>query len=390
MNNNSVYILNINRTPIGSILGNLKDHTAADLAVLCINSLFDKELINLKKEIDTVIIGNVISSGLGLNLANEIALKSNLNINNVNTVINRACASGMDAIIMAYNLIKYENKDIIIAGGTESMSNAPYLNKHIRKNNKYGNIELLDSIISDGLSEPIDKQLMGKVADDYCINNNITITEQTEYAINSYEKSINNNNNNEIIDIKINNNIINTDEEKFKLNKDKIKNLKPIFNKNGSITAGNASKLSDGASIAILISEKKMLEIKNKYNINPLCKIIDTNIIGGDIASFVEAPSHSISNILIKNNLNIDTIDLFEINEAFSCVPIICSKNLNIDYNKININGGAVSLGHPLGCSGCRILCTLIHNLINKNKKTGIASICVGSGGASSILLEII
>lgn len=387
--NNNVYVLDAKRTPIGCIMGKLQDYTAIDLAAFCVKELFNGELNNIKKDVEMLLIGNVLSSGLGLNMAQCIAQKSDLSENVVPFTLNRACGSGMDTIIMAYNLIKYENKDVIIAGGTESMSNAPFINKHIRKPRKYGNLELLDTILVDGLVDQTSNKLMGEIADNYCIQNNISLEEQNNYTIKSYNRAINRESKNEIISI-INKKkeVICTDEEPNNFNEEKLSKLKPIFNSDGTITAGNASKLADGASVLLLVSEKKMIQIKKLYNINPLCKIINTDIMSGNVNNFVEAPYKSISNILNKSNLTIEDIDLFEINEAFSCVPLICNKKLNIDFDKINIRGGAVSLGHPLGCSGSKIVATLLHNLKNLNKKFGCASICVGSGGASSIILE--
>jgi len=381
INDDDVYILDSIRTPIGFLLGKLSQYSAIELGEKCASYLCKK--YDLYDDLDLLIVGNVISAGLGLNMSKSIIIKSNINENTVSYVLNRACGSGLDIIINGYDLIKLKKYQKIMTIGTESMSNVPYSNKYIRKNNKYGNIEIDDLIENEGLTDYISKKTMLEIANEYCNNNNISKKEQNDYAIRSYNKSLNNTNEKEILEINNNNN----DECPQKFDELKLLNLKPIIN-NGSITAGNCSKIADGSTGLILVSGielKKMLKI---YKINHVAKIIDTNIISGNVLNFVESPVKSIKNILKKNNLQINDIDLFEINEAFACVPIICQKNLDINIEKINISGGGISLGHPLANSGSKIVSTLFHNLYKYNKKYGCASICVGTGGASTILIE--
>jgi acetyl-CoA C-acetyltransferase len=383
-----VYIINYKRTPIGSFLSKLSNISAEKLA-----SLLIKDLCNniVKKDINRIYIGNVLSSGIGQNIARQIGINNEINCPSI--TINRVCSSGMQSIIEGYKSILCGESELVLVGGTESMSNTPYLLNKIRKGSKFGNSELIDSMLLDGLTDPFSKKHMGELTEDLIYNNQITRKELDNYSILSYKNSRNALKEkqfyNEIINIKIENKKENIymyeDEEINKISDlNKLRNLKPIFKKDGKITAGNASKLSDGACLLLLASKNYI----KKNNIKAIAKIIDYDLSVGNSEDFSIIPINSIKNLLNKQSLTIDDISYFEINEAFANIPILANKKLGISYNKLNIFGGAIAMGHPLGCSGSRIVATLLTILKNKNGKKGIASICNGGGGATSLLIE--
>ena len=384
-----VFIVKYKRTPIGGFLSSLSTLKAKNLGHEVINNLindFDKNLI------EQAYIGNVLSSGTGPNIGRQILFDCGINVPCI--TVNRVCSSGMVALIESYKTIKLGEKKCIIAGGVESMSNTPYLQNNVRIGNKYGNLELVDSLLNDGLTDAFSKKHMGEIAEDLCFKNSISREEQDNYAKQSYIKSryaVNNNLfNDEIICINITGKkdvIIKDDEEINKVEDlNKLYSLKEAFKKDGTITAGNASKLSDGACFFILASEKFIIE----HKIKPIAEIIDYDMTCGDPSDFPLIPIDSINNLLNKKSMKVNDINFFEINEAFAIVPIMCHRKLNIPYEKINIYGGAISMGHPLGCSGARIVATLLTILKNNNGKRGCASICNGGGGASSLIIEML
>jgi acetyl-CoA C-acetyltransferase len=381
---NNIYIIEAKRTPIGSFLSNLSSLTSIDLLNQCVKDMF----INVNKsDIDEIYIGNVLSAGLGQNIAGNLG--NIINKRSIAMTINRVCGSGMMSIINGIKSINQFDANCVLVGGVESMSNSPYLLKNNRLGKKYGNIELIDSILLDGLTDYLTNKHMGELTEELNKKFDISREDQDNYAKMSYNNSRNAIKNNkfqkEICKINIKNNIIQDDEEINKINDlTKLNNLNPVFNTNGTITAGNASKLGDGASLLILASEKYIKE----HNIIPLAKIIGYNYYSDDPKLFPIAPIQSVKNLCKKYSFNINNIDLFEINEAFAICPIMFHKELDIPYEKINIYGGAISMGHPLGCSGTRIVTTLVNMLINENKKIGCASICNGGGGATSLLIE--
>lgn len=387
---NDVYILGYNRTPIGSYLGNLKSLSAIKLGEIASKGLLDK--LNLEPEnIDLVYYGNVLSCGLGQNIARQISY--NIGINSPSITINRVCSSGMETIRQGFNSIKLGEANCVLVGGCESMSNSPYINDNIKSGYKMGNFEIKDSMINDGLIDSFSKKHMGEIADNVCNKYNISRNEIDEYSKNSYLKSRNANKNNlfsdEIQEITIvekkKEYLISEDEEINKIEDlNKLYKLKPVFKKDGVITVGNASKLSDGASSMILVSKYFL----DKYKLNPIAKIVSFDTCVLEPNYFPISPIESIKRLLKKNNINKNNIDLYEINEAFACVPILVSKELSINFDKINKYGGSISLGHPLGCSGSRIVGTLLNVLKKDNKTMGCASICNGGGGATSIIIE--
>jgi len=389
---NEVVIVSAVRTPLGCFMGSLSNLSAVDLGIQAVEGALRE--INLDKSfIDELIIGHVLQAGCGQAPARQIAVGAGLRSHIPCFSVNKVCSSGLKAVDLAFQSIALGKNEIVIAGGVESMSNSPhYLN--LRKATKFGNSTSIDGMMNDGLKDVYSENSMGVLADNCASDYSISRESQDEYAINSYMKSIKSTDNNyfsdEIIPIiykdkRGNEIVIDKDEQISKVNFDKIPKLSPAFVKNGSVTAANSSPISDGASILVLMSSKKA----NEMNLNPLAKIIDFHDAAIEPSKFTIAPSKAIKELVLKTDSNLEDIDLFEINEAFSMVPIVNTNILNINDKKVNINGGAVSLGHPLGCSGARILTTLIHNLHRLKKKKGIAAICNGGGGASSVQIKI-
>ena len=389
---NKVVIVSAVRTPLGCFMGSLSNLSAVDLGIIALEGALSK--VNLDKNlIDELVVGHVLQSGCGQAPAKQIAIGAKLKPETPCSSVNKVCSSGLKSVNLAAQSIQLGINDIVVAGGVESMSNSPhYLN--LRKANKYGNSSTIDGLMIDGLTDVYSNESMGVLADNCSTKYSISRESQDNYAISSYNRSINSSKNslfkNEIIpviykDKRGNEVCVDQDEQISKVNFEKIPNLKPAFVKNGSVTAANSSPISDGASMLILMSENKA----NELNINPIAEIIGFNDAATLPNLFTIAPAKSIENLLKTTKESLSNIDLFEINEAFSMVPLVNIEMLSIDPEKVNINGGAVSLGHPLGCSGARILTTLIHSLHQKGMKNGIAAICNGGGGASSIQIKI-
>ena len=389
---NKVVIVSAVRTPLGCFMGSLSDFTAVNLGIFALEGALSKIDLD-RKEIDELIIGHVLQSGCGQAPAKQIAIGAKLKPETPCSSVNKVCSSGLKAVNLAAQSIQLGINEVVVAGGVESMSNAPhYLN--LRKANKYGNSSTIDGLMTDGLTDVYSQESMGVLADNCSKEYGISRESQDNYAVSSYNRSINSSKSglfkNEIIplyykDKKKNEICIEKDEQISKVNFDKIPNLKPAFVQDGSVTAANSSPISDGASMLILMSEKKASEL----NINPIAEIVGYDDSATLPELFTVAPSISVKNLLNKTKEGLSNIDLFEINEAFSMVPLVNINILSIDPKKVNINGGSVSLGHPLGCSGARILTTLIHSLHHNEKKNGIATICNGGGGASSIQIKI-
>ncbi len=386
------YICSYARTPIGAFQGSLSTTSATRLGSIVIKDVIERALIE-SDLVDEVIMGNVLSANLGQAPARQASIGANLPISTECMTINKVCGSGLKSVMLGDQSIKLNYSDIIIAGGMENMSMAPYYITKGRKGMQFGHDTLLDSIIIDGLWDPYNNILMGNCGETLSKENNYSRQAQDGYAIESYNRS-----NfaikeglfkNEISPVEISskkgNKIIDVDEEPLKFNQEKLLSLKSVFQKDGSITAGNASSLSDGAAAVCLASSEKVKDL----NLNPIAKIIAQASFAMDPMYFTKAPIHAIKKVLKKSKLNINDIDLFEINEAFSCVPLVAMEELNISIDKLNINGGAVSLGHPIGASGTRILVTLLNALKEKNMKYGLATLCIGGGEASAVIVEM-
>jgi len=386
------YICAYARTAIGSFKGALSSISATKLGSNVINSVLEKAMIE-PEFIDEVIMGNVLSANLGQAPARQASIGAGLPTSVECMTINKVCGSGLKAVMLADQSIRLNTSDIVIAGGMENMSLAPYYLAKSKKNMPFEHNQLIDSIIHDGLWDPYNNVLMGNCGEILCKENKYSREDQDNYAINSYDRS------NEAISKGIFKNeisvfeietkngieIIDTDEEPLKFKKEKIFALKPAFDKNGTITAANASSLSDGAAAILLASEDKV----KKYKLNPVAKIIAHATFATDPVYFTKAPIYAIEKVLKKAGLNLKDIDLFEINEAFSCVPLVVMDELGISIKKVNIHGGAVSLGHPIGASGTRILVTLLNALKTRNLRYGIASLCIGGGEASAVIVEM-
>lgn len=386
------YICEYARTPIGSFQGGLSNVTAIELGSNVIKAVLDKTSIKIEY-VNEVIMGNVLSANLGQAPARQASIGANLLDSVECMTINKVCGSGLKAVMLADQSIKMCNAQVSVAGGMENMSLAPYYSPQSRKGLMFGHNKLVDSILHDGLWDPYNNVPMGNCGEVLCKENNYTRENQDAYAIESYARA----NNaiakgyfkNEIspVEIKSKNKIyiIDTDEEPLRFKKDRVSSLRPAFGKDGTITAANASSLSDGAAAILLANEDKL----DEYQLKPIAKIVAHASFANEPIYFTKAPIHAIKKVLKLANMQIDDIDLFEINEAFSCVPLVAMDELKIPIDKLNINGGAVSLGHPIGASGARILVTLINALRAKKLQYGIASVCIGGGEASAMLIEM-
>lgn len=388
----NVVIVAAKRTPIGSFGGNLSSFTAPELGAAAIYEVAKSAGIRME-EIDEVVMGNVLSAGIGQAPARQAALKAGLPDTTPATTVNKVCASGMKAIMIAADQIALGHNQIMVAGGMESMSNVPYYLKKQRFGSKLGHTESLDGIITDGLWDIYNDYHMGNAGELCAKECNISREDQDNFAIESYRRAIDAHKQgyfkNELIPIKVKSRkgdvtMVEIDEELEKVNFDKIPLLKPVFDREGTITAANASSINDGAAALLLMSEEKAKELKLK----PLARIISHASAAKAPEWFTTAPADAIPRSLKKAGLNLNDIDLFEINEAFSVVSLINNQLLELDPDKVNIHGGAVSIGHPIGCSGARIIVTLLHALIRSGGKVGCAGICNGGGGASAIVLE--
>jgi len=388
-----VVIVSATRTPMGSFGGALASLTATQLGSIAIKSAIEKAGID-KNIIDEVFMGNVLQANLGQAPAKQAAIFSGLPENIPCTTINKVCASGMKAIILAAQSIKSGDNNIVIAGGMESMSNVPHYLDSVRKGKKLGDLKATDGLVKDGLTDVYNKVHMGICAEKCAIEMNISRKKQDDFAIESYNKSskawIEGKFKEEITPVEINKRgekiLIEEDEEFKNVKLEKIPKLRPVFDKEGTVTAANASTLNDGASALVIMSAEKAKEL----NIKPIAKIISYSDASQEPEWFTTAPAKALPLALKKANLSIADINFFELNEAFSVVGLANINILDIESTKVNVNGGAVSLGHPLGNSGSRIVVTLINVLKQNNAKNGAAAICNGGGGASSIIIESI
>jgi len=388
---NKTVIVSAKRTAVGSFGGILTSFSAPQLGSIAIKSVLEDSKIS-PDSVDEVIMGNVLTAGLGQAPARQAALFSGLSEKTECLTINKMCGSGLKAVMLAHQAIFSEDAEIIIAGGQESMSNAPYLLPNARFGYRLGDGQITDSLIKDGLWDVYNNIHMGSCAEKCAKDFSFTREELDEFAINSYRKALNAQKsgrfNDEIIKItqksKMGETIIDKDEEPAKVKFDKIPTLKPVFDKNGVVTAANASSINDGAAAVLVMSEKKALEL----GFVPLFEIVAQSSAAKAPMEFTTAPADAISKVLKKANLNISDIDLFEINEAFAVVSLAVNKILNLDNSRVNVNGGAVAIGHPIGASGARILVTLIYEMKKRNSKYGLASLCIGGGEASALIIK--
>ncbi|MEQ9265219.1 MAG: acetyl-CoA C-acyltransferase [Balneolaceae bacterium] len=389
----NVVIVEAKRTPIGAFGGSLASFTAPELGAAAILEVIKSSGIS-QDQVQEVIMGNVLTAGIGQAPARQAALKAGLSNLTPSTTVNKVCASGMKAIMIACDQIRLGDADVIVAGGMESMSNVPYYLPKQRYGSKYGHVQTEDGILKDGLWDVYNNYAMGNAAELCAKECNISREEQDEYATLSYKRALASYEEGYFDDELIKMNVkdrrgnvteVTRDEEIDRVKFDKIPTLRPVFEKEGTVTAANASSINDGAAAVLLMSEEKAQEL----GLKPLARIVSHASAAKAPEWFTTAPSDAIPIALAKAGITKDDVDLFEINEAFSVVALANNEILELDPDKVNIRGGAVSIGHPIGCSGARIIVTLIHALKQTNGKLGCAGICNGGGGASALVLEL-
>lgn len=386
-----VYIVSAVRTPIGSFQGNLSSKKATELGAIIIKEAVKRA--NIKPEdVSEVIMGCVLPAGLGQAPARQAAIKAGLPVSVPCMTINKVCGSGLKSVMLAAQAIRTGDADIIVAGGFESMSNVPYYLDKARTGYRMGNGKIIDGMINDGLWDVYNNFHMGNAAELCSRELKISRKEQDDFAVMSYNRAL------EALDkglfkeeiipvdvmLKRERTSISEDEEPKKINTEKGLKLRPAFEDNGTVTAFNASKINDGASALVLISENKMKEL----GLTPLAKVTHQVSYAQQPEWFTTAPAYAIQNVCKKAGITPDEIDLFEINEAFAVQVLSVIKVANLDINKINVNGGAVALGHPIGASGARILTTLIYAMKTRNLERGLATLCIGGGEASALIVE--
>ncbi|MGH7827529.1 MAG: thiolase family protein [Candidatus Binatia bacterium] len=383
-------IISAARTPIGSFHGSLSSVAATRLGSIAISGAL-KQLDLSGDGVDEVIMGNVLSAGLGQAPARQAGLGAGLPKSVGCTTVNKVCGSGLKAVMLASQAIMSGDADVVVAGGMESMSNAPYLLPKARSGYHMGHGEIVDSMIRDGLWDVYNQFHMGEAAELCAETLGISREEQDQFAATSYRRVLDAQRRGdfrrEIVSVRVSerqDGMIDEDEEPKRLALEKLPTLKPAFRNDGKITAANASSISDGAAALVVMSEEKAKAI----GLKPRARIVGYTSFATDPAWFSTAPSPAISALLRKSGREKTDIDLFEINEAFAACSIAVNRELGLDPNKVNVRGGAVALGHPIGASGARILTTLIHALEDLNLNSGIASLCIGGGEAVAMLIE--
>lgn len=387
-----VYIVSMARTPIGSFGGTLASIKATQLGAIAVKGALSK--INLSSAlVDELFIGNVISSGLGQAPATQVAVAAGMGYNIPCTLVNKVCASGMKAIMLAAQSIQLGHNSIVVAGGMENMSSIPYYLTKARYGYKYGNGELLDGLTFDGLTDVYNQCAMGVCADNTAKEMNITRQQQDAYAIDSYQRAAAawaaGKFKDEVVPVEItgkkgDTTLFAEDEEYKNVNFDKIPQLKPVFTKEGTVTAANASTINDGAAAVVLMSKEKAKEL----GLTPIAKILGFADAAHDPMWFTTAPSLAIPKAMQRAGVDTKDVSFYEINEAFAAVAIANNLKLSLDPTRVNVNGGAVALGHPLGASGTRITMALASVLGQNKASIGVAGICNGGGGASAIVIE--
>ncbi|WCM62532.1 acetyl-CoA C-acetyltransferase [Paenibacillus polymyxa] len=380
------------RTAVGSFNKTLAPLSAPELGATVMTACLQQSKLE-PSLIDQIYLGNVLQAGNGQNPARQAALKAGIPIDVPETTINTVCGSGLHAVALAYNSILAEQGNIVLAGGMESMSNAPYLLRNARNGYKLGNGELVDSLVADGLTCPINHYHMGITAENVAEKYGISRLEQDEFSYQSQIKAVEAKNKKlfeeQIVPVMIKNKketISFTEDEHIRGNttKEKLSQLKPAFKENGTVTAGNASGINDGAAAMLVVSEDKCKE----HALKPLAYIKGYSLVGVDPAYMGMGPVKAISSLLKQQGMSIDDIDLFEINEAFAAQALAVLKELGINPEKVNVNGGAIAIGHPVGASGARVLVTLVHEMVRSSSRYGIASLCIGTGMGIAMLVE--
>lgn len=389
---NEVYIVSVARTPIGSFNGKISSVTALELGKTAITAALERAKLN-GDQVDEVFLGNVLTANVGQAPAKQAALLSGISPKTPCTTVNKVCASGLKAVMLAAQSIRLGDADIAVAGGMESMSQSPFYLPKQRTGIKYGNGQIIDAIVRDGLQDPYNGTMMGNTAEICARKYEYSREDQDAYAISSYKRAeeayANGYFADELVPVSIPQRrgepvVVSEDEEFRNIRYEKVSKLRPAFEKEGTVTAVNASKINDGAAAFILASKAKVDEL----GLTPIAKIVSYADASQEPDWFTTTPSKAIPKALDKAGLSLDDVDFFEINEAFSVVALANMKEMNLSHDKVNVFGGAVSLGHPIGASGARILATLTSVLKHKNGKIGVAGICNGGGGASAVVIE--
>ena len=389
----SSFIISAQRTPVGSLLGSLSAVSAPQLGATAIRAAAERAKLDPDR-VDEVIMGNVLTGGVGQAPARQAAIFAGLSKHTACMTINKVCGSGLKSVMLADQALRCGDAEVIIAGGQESMTNAPHAMLEARKGVKFGNTQMVDLMQWDGLWDVYNQIPMGNAADLCATDCNITRDMQDAFTIESYKRAQASIEAGTFVDeiaaVTIANSrgdiIVSTDEEPGKVKFDKIPTLRPVFTKDGTVTAANASTINDGAAALVVASEAGM----KSRNLTPMARIVAQATYAHAPMEFTTAPVTAIERVVAKAGLTLNDIDLFEINEAFAVVTLAAQQKLDIGSDRVNVNGGSVAIGHPIGASGARILTTLLHALKQRGKKYGLATLCIGGGEASAIIVEMV
>lgn len=379
------------RTPIGSLSGSLAEVPAAALGSTVIRAALERAHVSAD-QVDEVIFGNVLSAGLGQNVARQAAIGAGLAPSVGATTVNKVCGSGLKAVMLAAQAIRCGDASVVVAGGTESMSRAPYLLPKARTGYRMGHGELIDSMISDGLWDVYNNMHMGSCGDRCAEQYSFTRQDVDNFAVSSYQRALESQANGamaeEIVSVEVpgrkGTTVVSRDEEPSRFNEEKLRQLRAAFDKAGTVTAGNASSVNDGAAAVVVLSAEKA----DLLQATPQAKIVGYSSFSREPEWFTLAPIGAIRKLMDRVGWSVDNVDLFEINEAFSVVPMAAMKDIGIPHDKLNVHGGAVALGHPIGASGARVLVTLLAAMKHRDARRGIVSLCIGGGEAVAMAVE--
>ncbi len=387
----SVYIVSARRTPIGSFQGGLAQTPAPQLGAIAIKAALQQAQV-APNAVNECIMGEVLTAGVGQAPARQAAIYAGLPTSVACMTVNKVCGSGLKSVMLGSDSIRLGHSDIVVAGGQENMSLAPHLLENSRFGYRMGPVTAADSMVKDGLWDPYNNFHMGNAAE-FCVREyKVSRAEQDEFAVESYKRAQkatqDGSFSHEIVPVEVkagkSTSIVANDEEPERTKFDKIPQLKPAFEKDGAITAANASKINDGAAAIVLAGENKVKEL----GLKPLARIVAYSTFSQDPKWFTTAPVGAMKKVFEQTKLKPSDIDFYEINEAFSVVTMVAMKELNLPHSKVNVHGGAVALGHPIGCSGARILTTLLYTLKKYGKRYGLASLCIGGGEAVAMIVE--
>lgn len=393
MSANDVFLVSAARTPIGSFQGSLSAVTAPNLGAVAIREALKRGTVD-PDVVEETFMGNVLSGGLGQAPARQAAKYADVPDKVPATTVSKVCGSGLQSIVFGAKSILLNDASVVIAGGMESMTNAPYILPKARGGFRMGNGEIVDSMINDGLWDPYNNKHMGTCGDLCAKEKNFSREAQDEFSVESYKRAQAAQKSGllaqEIVPVVISGRkgdvTVDTDEEPTRAKFDKIPNLRPAFGKEGTVTAANASKLNDGAAAVVMASGDAV----NKYGLKPMAKVVGYAGHAQAPEWFTTAPVGAINNLMAKVGWKTEDVDLFEINEAFAVVAMACAKETNIPYDKLNVRGGAVALGHPIGATGARLIVTLMHSLQERSLKRGVATLCIGGGEAVAVAIEMV